>query len=73
MALIVKDELVHHPDYDARFQETEIYVQMGMNFGHSRLSAAYESTDSAQALADFAQDYGLDLGAPYIYGNGGVA
>ena len=73
MALIVKDELVHHPDYDARFQETEIYVQMGMNFGHSRLSAAYDSTDPAQALADFAQDYGLDLGAPYIYGNGGVA
>ena len=73
MALIVKDELVQHPDYEIRFQDTEIYVQMGMNFGHSRLSADYDSTDPAQALADFARDYGLDLGAPYLYGNGNIA
>jgi hypothetical protein len=72
MAVIVKDELHNHPDAE-RFAETDILVQMGLNYGYARLSNSFEGTGEQQ-LAALNDTYGLDLSPEtYIYSSGAVA
>ena len=72
MAVIIRDELQSHPDFDSRFQDTDILVQMGMNYGYGSMEDRYSGTSEEQ-LAQFAEDYGLQLDGDYIYSNGNVA
>ena len=72
MALILRDELQSHPDYESRFDETQVHVQMGMNYGYGQLSDNYVGTAEEQ-LEQFMSDYDLQLEGDFIYSNGNVA
>jgi hypothetical protein len=72
MARIVDEELTSHPDFESRFSQTMIHVQMGMENGFAGLSERYEGTAQEQ-LAQAAQDFNLVLDDSLIYSSGQVA
>jgi len=61
MAVIIDDELKNHPDYEAKFQDVDITVQMGHNYGYANLSNEYGHLDDRAQLEALEQDYGLEL------------
>lgn len=72
MATIIHDELTKLPD-EERFQNIDILVQMGTNYGTSDLSNTFEGTAQEQ-LAAVNETYGLNLSEDkFIYGSGDVA
>jgi hypothetical protein len=72
MAVIVNDELLDHPDAE-RFADTDILVQMGLNYGIASFSDHFEGTGEEQLNA-LNETYGLNLSADeYIYASGNVA
>ena len=72
MAVIVKDELTTHPKAEM-FDETDVLVQMGLNYGSANLSNSFEGTGKEQ-LAALNETYGLNLSPDiYIYSSGEVA
>ena len=72
MARIVDAELTAHPEYDALFSETDILVQMGLNYNFASLSDRYEGTAEEQ-IAQFSAEYDLPLEDGYIYSSGEIA
>jgi hypothetical protein len=72
MARIVDEELTAHPDYEALFSNTEILVQMGLNYNFASLSDRFEGTAEEQ-LAQFSAEYDLPLEGGYIYSSGQIA
>ena len=69
---IIHDELSNLPDAE-RFQDIDILVQMGTNYGDSDLSNTFEGTAQEQ-LAAVNEAYGLNLSEDkFIYGSGDVA
>ena len=72
MARIVDEELTAHPDYDALFSDTEVLVQMGLNYNFASLSDRYQGTAEEQ-LAQFSAEYDLPLDKGYIYSSGEIA
>ena len=72
MARIVDAELTAHPEYDALFSETDILVQMGLNYNFASLSDRYEGTAEEQ-IAQFSAEYDLPLEDGYIYSSGQIA
>lgn len=72
MATIIHDEITAHPEYETRFQDTDILVQMGMNYGHGSLDGLYDGPAGDQ-LAQFMADYDLKAEGDFIYANGEVA
>ena len=69
---IIHDELSSLPDAE-RFQDIDILVQMGLNYGTSDLSATFEGTAQEQ-LAAVNETYGLNLSEDkFIYASGDVA
>ncbi len=74
MALIIKEELrlveVIYRDVDAT--ATRVVVQMGHNFGTSRLSDEYEGWVAEDVIADLNQKYNTALTTDTIRGNGEV-
>ncbi|KJS41691.1 MAG: type I secretion protein [Roseovarius sp. BRH_c41] len=72
MAVIVKDEMTSHPEAE-RFSETDVLIQMGMNYGADSLSRTFSGTPEEQ-LASLNEIHGLNLSAEeYIYSSGNVA
>lgn len=74
MAEIVQDEISKHPEADV-FEDIDILVQNGQNYGSSRLSEDYEQYGNGEAqLAQINEDYNLNLSEEdYIYNSGNVA
>jgi hypothetical protein len=72
MARIVKEELNSHPDFDIRFVDTKIHVQMGMDYGYAGLDNRYDGTAQDQ-LEQFMADYNLQLGEGFLSSSGKVA
>ncbi|MGR3504370.1 MAG: type I secretion protein [Paracoccaceae bacterium] len=72
MSRIVNEELTAHPEFDALFSDTEILVQMGLNYNFANLSDRYEGTAEEQ-LAQFSAEYDLPLEKNYIYSSGEIA
>lgn len=72
MATIIDDELSKLPNPE-QFEDIDIIVQMGMNYGTSDLSDKFEGTAEEQ-LAAANEAYGLNLSEDkFIYGSGDVA
>lgn len=72
MAVIIKDEIRHHPDAE-HLSETDILVQMGTNYGQFALSNLFTGSGEEQ-LAELNEAYGLNLSEEeYIYSSGHVA
>lgn len=72
MAAIIDDELSKLPNPE-QFEDIDIIVQMGMNYGTSDLSDKFEGTAEEQ-LAAANEAYGLNLSEDkFIYGSGDVA
>ena len=74
MAEIIQDEISKHPEADV-YEDIDILVQNGQNYGSSRLSEEYEDLgDGAAQLAQINEDYNLNLSEDdYIYNSGQVA
>ncbi|MCG7492516.1 type I secretion protein [Thalassobius sp. Cn5-15] len=74
MAEIVNDEINNHPQSEL-FQDIDILVQNGQNYGSSRLSDSYDHIlEGNDQLAAVMSDYGLDLDPDvFMYNNGEVA
>jgi hypothetical protein len=72
MARILHEELTGHPDFDTRFSQTTINVQVGLDYGHASLSDRYSGSPQEQ-LAQFSAEYGIAADKGFIYGNGSVA
>lgn len=72
MTLTIEDELTKLSNPE-RFNDTDIIVQMGMNYGSSNLSDKFDGTGKEQ-LAAINANYGLQLSeSRYIYNSGEVA
>jgi hypothetical protein len=72
MARIIDDEMANGPNPEL-YAESDLLVQMGMNYGFSDLSERFEGTSEEQ-LAAVNETYGLALSAEdFIYGSGEVA
>lgn len=61
MSVIVKDEIRSHPDYEEKFTDTDVVVQMGQNYNHSSLSDRYEDMTPGEEVLAFEKDYGIDI------------
>jgi len=72
MSRIVDEELTAHPDYAELFSNTEILVQMGLNYNFASFNGRYEGTAEEQ-LAQFSAEYDLPLEDRYIYSSGEIA
>ncbi|MGX0975327.1 hypothetical protein ACSSVY_001029 [Roseovarius sp. MBR-51] len=72
MAVIVNEEITAHPNAEL-FTETDVLVQMGLNYGSASLSDSFDGSGQEQ-LAALNETYGLTL-APdvYLYSSGNVA
>lgn len=72
MATIIDNELSTNVNAD-QFRDTDVIVQMGMNYGSSNLSDKFDGTPEQQ-LAAASEAYGLNLPEDrFIYGSGDVA
>ena len=72
MATIIDDQLNQVPNAQA-YEDTDILVQMGTNYGSSNLSDDFEGTPQEQ-LAAVNETYGLSLPEDkFIYADGDVA
>ena len=72
MARIVHEEVTSHPDFDTRFAETTINVQVGSENGFAGLSHRYEGTAQEQ-LEQFSADYDMEPPDDVISSQGSVA
>lgn len=74
MAEIVQDEISKHPEAKL-YEDIDILVQNGQNYGSSRLSEDYDHMlTGEEQLAAINADYGLNLDEDkYIYNSGEVA
>ena len=61
MSVIVKDEIRSHPDYEEKFTDTDVVVQMGQNYNHSSLSDRYEDMTPGEEVLAFEKDYGIEI------------
>lgn len=61
MSVIVKDEIRSHPDYEEKFTDTDVVVQMGQNYNHSNLSDRYEDMTPGEEVLAFEKDYGIEI------------
>ena len=72
MATLIDDELrlvaEAHPEIDT--DQTDILVQMGMNFGTSRISDTYGDMDAHEAIDLINETYGIELTDANIRANG---
>src|SRR6056297_3303178 len=72
MATIIDDAISNLPDAE-RYENIDILVQMGLNYGSSSLSDIAGDT-GAEQLASINETYGLDLSEDkYVYASGDVA
>lgn len=72
MARIVKEELTTHPDFDTRFAETTVNVQVGSENGYAGLSHRYDGTAQEQ-LDQFSADYDMAVPDGMISSSGTIA
>lgn len=74
MAEIIQDEISKHPEADL-YEDIDLLVQNGQNYGSSRLSADYAHHGLGEdQLAALNADYELELSnEDYIYNSGQVA
>ncbi len=61
MSVIIKDEIRSHPDYEDRFTDTDVVVQMGQNYSYSNLADRYEGLTREEEIAAFENDYGIEI------------
>lgn len=73
MAEILDDEISNHPNA-ANFENLDILVQNGQNYGSARLTDDYDHLlTGEEQLAAINEDYGLQLGENYIFSSGDIA
>lgn len=73
MARILDEELTNHPNA-AMFDDVDVLVQNGQNYGVDRLSDDYDHLQTGQEQIEaINEDYGLDLDESYIMNSGKVS
>jgi hypothetical protein len=71
MALIIKDEIKNHPDYQSHFKDVDVAVQVGYNYGHARLSDDYSHLNSPQEQIEAVRkDYNIGDEHDIAFGSG---
>ena len=71
MALIIRDEVNSHPNYNTEYFNLDIIVQMGNNYGEARLNPFYDGS-SPDVLSQLSEDYNFSFTPDYLFSNGTV-